>query len=235
MTAAVDSSVVAGMPLFADLGANELNEILKGARSIRYRKESRIFHQGADADAFFILIDGLLRVEQTTAHGEQIVVRYVSAGEPFGIARALGLKHYPATAVSVVESLVLSWPSEAWPRFAAKFPRLGTNVLQTVGSRLQDTQARFLEVSTEQVEQRIAHALLRLAKQAGSKVEAGIEINYPITQRDIAEMTGTTLYTVSRIMSTWEQQGLIRASRGHILIRHPHKLTNLAEGRKKGS
>lgn len=55
-------------------------------------------------------------------------------------------------------------------------------------------------MSSEQVEQRVAHALLRLAKQAGVKVEHGIEIDFPISRQDVAEMTGTTLHTVSRIL-----------------------------------
>jgi CRP-like cAMP-binding protein len=102
--------------------------------------------------------------------------------------------------------------------------------LQTVGSRLQDTQTRVLEMSNEQVEQRVAHALLRLAKQAGRKVDAGVEIDFPISRQDVAEMTGTTLHTVSRILSAWEQQGLVEGGRQRIVLRDAHRLHGLAEG-----
>jgi CRP-like cAMP-binding protein len=111
-----------------------------------------------------------------------------------------------------------------------KFPSLAVSALQTVGSRLQDTQARVIEISNEQVEQRVAHALLRLAKQAGRKVDAGVEIDFPISRQDVAEMTGTTLHTVSRILSAWEQQGLVEGGRQRIVLRDPHKLHILAEG-----
>jgi CRP/FNR family transcriptional regulator, nitrogen oxide reductase regulator len=86
-------------------------------------------------------------------------------------------------------------------------------------------------MSTEQVEQRIAHALLRLAKQASRKVEGGIEINFPISRQDVAEMTGTTLYTVSRTLSGWEQNGLVESGRQRIVICDPHNLFLLAECR----
>ena len=138
--------------------------------------------------------------------------------------------HYPATAVAAVDSIALAWPSSAWQRLIAKFPTLAASALQTVGSRLQDTQARVLEMSNEQVEQRVAHALLRLAKQAGRKVEAGVEIDFPISRQDVAEMTGTTLHTVSRILSAWEQQGLVEGGRQRIVLRDPHRLFGLAEG-----
>ena len=97
------------------------------------------------------------------------VVRYVSAGELFGVAQAMNLTHYPATAVAAVDSIALAWPSSSWHRLIAKYPSLASSALQTVGSRLQDTQARVMEISNEQVEQRVAHALLRLAKQAGRR------------------------------------------------------------------
>jgi CRP-like cAMP-binding protein len=110
-----------------------------------------------------------------------------------------------------------------------KFPALAVNTLQTVGSRLQESHTRVVEMSTQQVEQRIAHALLRLAKQSGRKVEHGVEIDFPISRQDIAQMTGTTLHTVSRTLSGWEQRGLIASGRQRIVLREPHKLMVLAE------
>src|SRR5437868_5593400 len=112
----------------------------------------------------------------------------------------------------------------------AKIPALATNTLQAVGSRLQESFTRVVEMSTEQVEQRVAHALVRLAKKSGRKVERGVEIDFPISRQDVAQMTGTTLHTVSRILSGWEQQGLVEGGRQRIVLRNPHKLFGLAEG-----
>ena len=225
----VDPSLVADLPLFAGFSAEELGEILREARSVRYPKHSAVFEQGQQAHSFFVLLHGHVRASKTTPAGEQIVVRYVAPGETFGVAMAIGLQHYPATATAVDDSVVLAWPSGAWPRLVAKFPALATNTLQTVGSRLQETHARVVEMSTQQVEQRIAHALLRLAKQSGRKVEHGVEIDFPISRQDIAQMTGTTLHTVSRTLSGWESRGLIESGRQRIVLREPHKLFVLAE------
>jgi CRP-like cAMP-binding protein len=232
---AIDRSVVADTPLFAGLEPGNLDEILCEARSVRYPKGAAVFEQGADADSFFVLLHGHLRVEKTTPQGHQIVVRYVSPGEIFGVAQALAMQHYPATAVAAVDSIALCWPSSAWPRLTAKFPTLAAAALQTVGRRLQDTQTRVLEMSGEQVEQRIAHVLLRLAKQAGRKTAAGVEIDFPISRQDVAEMTGTTLHTVSRILSAWEQRGLVEGGRQRIVLRNPHALFGLAEGQPQAA
>lgn len=227
--ATVDGSLVAHLPLFAGLASEDLAEVLREARSSRYAKNSAVFEQGADATSFFLLLHGHVRASKTTPTGEQIVVRYVGPGEIFGVAPAIGLSRYPATATAVDDSVVLAWPSAAWPRLVAKFPQLAANTLQTVGNRLQETHTRVIEMSTQQVEQRVAHALLRLAKQSGRKLEHGIEIDFPISRQDIAQMTGTTLHTVSRILSGWEQAGLIESGRQRIVLREPHKIFVLAE------
>jgi CRP-like cAMP-binding protein len=128
----------------------------------------------------------------------------------------------------VDESVALAWPSTAWPRLVERYPALAANTLQAVGARLQESHGRVIEMSTEQVERRVAHALLRLAQQAGRNVEAGIEIDFPISRQDIAEMTGTTLHTVSRILSAWESDGLVEGGRQRIVLRDPHRLFQLA-------
>jgi len=225
----LDKSLVADLQIFAGMEPDDLNDILREAQSIRYPKGASVFEQDEEAHSFFILLHGHLRVMKVTPDGQQVVVRYVAPGEIFGIAMAMGRATYPATALAVVESLALIWPSAAWPRLVAKHPSLAVNTIQTVGSRLQDAHTRVIEMSTEQVERRVAHALLRLAQQAGRRGEAGIQIDFPISRQDVAEMTGTTLHTVSRLLSAWEDQGLVESGRQRISIRNPHKLFMLAE------
>lgn len=77
--ASVDRSLVAALPMFAGLTPVEQEELLREARSVRYPKDTAVFDQGADADRFFVLLHGHLRVEKTSPQGQQTVVRYVSA------------------------------------------------------------------------------------------------------------------------------------------------------------
>lgn len=225
----IDRSLVEQLPLMAGLSAAELDELLGEARPQRFAKHAHLFEQGAGADRFFLLLHGHIRAAKTTPDGQQIVMRYISPGELFGVAIAMGLNAYPATATAAVESVVLVWPSAAWPRLSAKYPSLAAAALQTVGQRLQSAQTRIVETATEEVEKRVAHALLRLAQQSGRKTAEGIEIDFPISRQDIAEMTATTLHTVSRILSAWEERGLVSGGRQRIVIRDPHRLVGVAE------
>ena len=82
-------------------------------------------------------------------------------------------------------------------------------------------------------EKRVAHALLRLVNQTGRKTELGSEIDFPISRQDIAEMTGTTLHTVSRLLSAWEDKGIIVSGRQKVTVSDSHRLMLLAENRDR--
>ncbi len=125
------------------------------------------------------------------------------------------------------------WPNSAWPQFQARFPSVASSTYETIGSRLQDTQARLEEISTQTVEHRVAAAILRLVRDSGRKTAEGVEIDFPLTRQDIAEMTGTTLFTVSRVLSAWEARALVRTGRQKVVVTDVDGVARLAEGGAK--
>lgn len=234
MAPPVHRSLVASVPLFSNMSADEQDLILARASSHHYSTGTAVFEQGEPASSFYVLLSGRLRVTQLDPTGQQTVVRMVNPGDLFGIARALRRKDYPGTATAVVDSVALQWPMDAWDELTERHPRLAVNAMQTIGQRLQEAHARVRELSTEEVERRVAHAVLRLANQSGKKEAEGIRIDFPISKQDIAEMTGTTLHTVSRILSAWERSGLVQGGRQKLLIREPHRLFLIGEGHQSG-
>lgn len=230
MTSLLSRSLIKNLDLFRSLPDANLDAILQTAQVCRLAAGDAAFRQGEIADRFFVLLSGHLKVVQLTPDGEQVVVRYVSPGEVFGIARAMRRPDYPASTIAVQESLALSWPSTEWDQFTASNMHFASNAMQTVGQRLQDAHTRIQELSTEEVEQRVARAILRLIDQSGQQTPEGIVIDFPITRQDIAEMTGTTLHTVSRLMSAWKDRGLVTSGRKRIVVCAVDDLIRLAEG-----
>lgn len=227
--AQLDRTLLSGLSLFADLDGDAMDEVLRTAHSVLYPTDRPIFEQEQPATHFYLLLDGHIRVVRFTPAGDQVIARYINPGELFGIAVAMGRATFPASAVAAVDCVVLIWPNSAWSELASRFPSFAGGAYRTIGRRLEETQARVEEMATRQVEQRVANALLRLAGQAGRKTPAGIEIDFPITRQDIAEMTGTTLHTVSRLLSAWEQQGMILSGRRKVTIANAHALLLIAD------
>lgn len=181
-----------------------------------------------EAGRFYLLLDGHIRVLRTTPDGDQVIVLHIASGQLFGIAVALGHSHYPATAMATDPCFSLSWASRHWHDFVARYDGFATETYKAVGQRIDQMNDQMVEMATQHVEQRVAHAVLRLINQAGKKVETGIEIDFPITRQDIADMTGTTLHTVSRLLSAWERDGLVASSRRQLTVTEPHGLMLLS-------
>jgi CRP-like cAMP-binding protein len=111
----------------------------------------------------------------------------------------------------------------------SRHSRIAMNAVTLMGERYQDLQVRLRELATEKVERRIAHTLLRLSQQAGRRTARGIEIAFPLSRQDLAEMTGTTLHTVSRTLSGWEARGLVDSGRRRVIVVKPEALAEVGE------
>lgn len=226
---AIDTSVVRNLPLFRKLEPAELTRLMARATARRVPMGEVVFEQGATAHAFFLLLHGRLKVSQVTQEGQQVMVRMVHPGDLFGFARALNRPDYPGTARAAVDSVIVSWPMADWDAVVENNPRLAINAMQTIGERLDEAHTRLREMSTQEVERRVAHAVLRLAEKAGRPEGGGLRIDFPITRQDIAEMTGTTLHTVSRILSAWEGQGLVEGGRQKLMVNDTVALARIAD------
>jgi CRP-like cAMP-binding protein len=226
----LDRSVIRGFDLFRAMSDENLDAVLSTVQVRQLAVGEAAFEQGQPAREFFMLLNGHLKVMQITPDGQQVVVRHVHPGDVFGIAKAIRRRDYPATAEAVTESLVLSWLASQWDDFVALNPTLASNALEAVGERLQEAHTRIRELSTQEVERRVAHCLLRLIRKAGRPTPDGLLVDFPVTRQDIAEMTGTTLHTVSRLMSAWETLGLVKSARRKIIVVDRPALAALAEG-----
>lgn len=225
----LNSSLLQEVDLFHDLQADQLEIVFQAAHRLRIADEAYLFHQGDLAERLHVVLKGSLKLTQVTPDGQQVLLHYVHAGQAFAILAVLGGTDYPVSAQAVEDSLVLTWDREVINDLMMRFPQIALRALEVMTRQARGFQDRIRELSTERVERRLARALLRLAQQAGSKVQDGVRINLSISRQELAEMTGSTLFTVSRILSQWESQGLIETRRGKILIRLPHELVTIAE------
>jgi CRP-like cAMP-binding protein len=92
---------------------------------------------------------------------------------------------------------------------------------------LEDMHERFREISTERVAARLSSQILRMIHKVGRQVDGGIEIS--ISREELAQLTGTTLFTVSRLLSDWDRQGIVVARREAVSVRNLRALADLSE------
>lgn len=220
---------VAQSPIFHGLRPGDLDTVLQSAFHHWVERDAFFFHQGEPARTFYVLVKGEAKLTQVTPDGHQVLVRFAGPGEAFGVIAAVSDAVYTISVQVVENCLALAWDRETLARLMARYPRVASNALEAVARQYRYLLDRYQELMTERVEQRVARALLRLARQVGQKADKGVLIGLPLSREDLAEMTGTTLYTVSRILSRWEDQDLVETGRERVLIRQPHGLVAIAE------
>lgn len=215
--------------LFQGMSDENLLEVVRAGRLRRVKDEAYFFHQGDPATTLYVLVEGRVKFTQLTAEGHQVIVRVSGPGEMFGAVAALGDAVHPAAGQANGDSAALGWRSEVISGLMEQFPGMALNVVRFLAGRVKEFQDRYRELATERVERRVAHALLRLAAQIGRSVDGGTLIDLTLSRQDIAEMTGTTIFTVSRILSGWESKGVIESGRERVLIKQPATLEAIAD------
>jgi CRP-like cAMP-binding protein len=215
--------------LFRGMDDVSLLEVVRAGRLRRVKDGGFFFHEGDPARTLYVLVEGRVKFTQVTSQGDQVIVRVSGPGEVFGAVAVLGDAVHPASGETIEDSAALGWSSDVISSLLERSPTMALNTIRFLAGRVKEFQDRFRELATERVERRLAHALLRLARQIGKQIPGGILIDLSLSRQDIAELTGTTLYSVSRILSAWESRGIIESGRERVLVSDLPALEAIAE------
>ncbi|MBP8645667.1 MAG: Crp/Fnr family transcriptional regulator [Syntrophobacteraceae bacterium] len=215
--------------VFAGIEKGELSRIFGLGRRNVYPSGATLFREGDPAVTCYLVLTGRLKLTKLHEEGKEILVRYVPAGQLAAVVALFAGKNYPVTAQVIERAEIIGWDHETMMDILLSHPRLAVNMLHAVIERMEELQSRHLELHAERAEQRIARAILRIMNQSGRKTDKGILIDFRLSRRDLADYTGTTLYTVSRTLSSWEKQGWITSGRERIVVIDPHALVLFAE------
>ena len=225
----IDYDAAGQTTLFHGLERDEIEMVCQEGAVRKILKGEFFFIQGDPAEYLFLLIQGRVKLTQSDPDGQQVLMRAIG---PYSFFAAVALSQhgiYPVTAEAMEDCAAIAWSKTSLARFTSQYPVLSANAIQLFADSVKEFQERFRQMATERVERRLARTLLRLAGQTGKKTPEGVLIDLPLTRQDLAEMTGTTIFTVSRLLTAWENQGLIIADREHIVLRAPHSLVEIAD------
>lgn len=189
-----------------------------------------VFHQQDPAAACYFMLEGKVRLAQLTPGGKQVIVQMISPGRYFGLFVALSDQFYPLSAEFVEEGSVYCWEAGVMRDLMIQFPGAALNSLSVLANRFVRQQHRLQQLATERVEQRVAHALLDLSQSLGEHNEAQDFIDIRLSHQDLAELSGTNIYSISRIFRKWERAGVIETGRQRIHLFRPDYLRLLTSG-----
>jgi CRP-like cAMP-binding protein len=214
--------------MFQGIPPEGRSEVAGRARNVVARRNGVLMRQGEPAHLFGYLHSGRFKLLQAGAASE-VIVRLAVSGQVLG---GLGLSPgevYGATAVALETSHVLTWERHDLEKLFSRYPVLPLNALRIQARRLCERDERYRELSTEKVPQRLARTLLRLVQPAGRRFEDGVFADVPLSRAELAELTGTTLFTVSRVLSEWAGHGILKSRRERVVIEDARVLAAIAQ------
>lgn len=216
------------IPLFAALTTDQIASFADRFRVETFAADTFIFLEDDPADRLWVVQDGQVKIIKYSADGLENILEVILPGEMFGGAGILFPVH-PATAVAMTETTTLSLDREDYLQLARQFPDIPLRIIAILGERLRAAM-KMRALSTDRVDIRVAHILLKLCDKvgeplpvgervpSGEKTAQGVKINLPLSRQDLADMTGTTIETAIRIMSKFRKEGLVLTEPGGYIV-----------------
>jgi CRP-like cAMP-binding protein len=209
-------------PLFAGLSQHQCEKVAWHARPKTFARDELLFMQGQPVRNLALIRSGSVKITQLSPSGNEVILWMYGRGNVAGVLPESKSCNHTCSARAMEQSTALVWEYAALQGLMLEYPQIRMNISLILASRLHELEERFREVATEKVAKRLALALLRLLKHIGKTVQGGVEVS--LSREELAQMTGTTLFTISRILSRWGELGLVLPRRESVLVRDPYRL-----------
>lgn len=214
--------------LFTGLTPGECREIVSCGRARTFARNQLLYAQGQSTNSLILLQSGSVKHTQLSASGDEVLLWMSGSGEVLNLQTEVISGGHSCSARAMQQCQALVWDYTRVQALLLKYPQIAKNISQILASRLTELEERFREIATEKVATRLALVLLRLLKQVGRVSSDGTQIF--LSREELAQMTGTTLFTISRILSRWAEQGFVVPRREAILISNPKELESVGSG-----
>jgi CRP/FNR family transcriptional regulator len=219
-----------GAPLFAELTDAQFSFLTSRLVERQFDAGELIFQEGDACAGMFIIHAGQVRIFKNSASGREQVLSIEGTGASIAELPVFDGGNYPASAQTLSPSSLLFLSKQDFHALCMQHPEVSLKVLAKVGARLRQLVGIIEELSFTTVRHRLAALLLRMARSEGRKTHAGTEIVLASTNQDIAAQIGTVRELVSRNLSRFQSEGLIRVDGRTVLIPHLGRLEQEPEG-----
>ena len=211
--------------LFADLEEGELERFSHVAVPRTFPAGTRVFHEGDNSDACYIVREGSFRVTREHSDGRAITLATLGPGEIFGELAMLDGDKRSASAESITDGTLLALPANDVRNLLARNPEIALKLVGGLVRRLRQANMRLSRQSFQTVPSRVAGILAQLSRD-GQDDDETAEVTIRMNQTDLAQLAGTSRESVSRFLAELERAGVVRSGRGRVTVLEPQKLRN---------
>ena len=212
----MDIDFLKSVNIFSDLSESELNSIQEICKTRKYPKNSMIILEEEMGDVVFIVMSGTVKITRVNDEGKEVILAMLGSGEVFGEMAILDGESRSANALSQENCEVVTINREDFLNLLKTNNKVSLNLMTEFAIRLRKSDQQIEALSLDDAEHRIGVSILNLAEELGVIRQGVVTVDNLPYQQDIANMAGTSRETVSRVMKTFEDRGLITKT-GHKL------------------
>ena len=194
-----------------------------------YEKGETIFSEGDSSSRIHFVYLGRVKIVKSVGDRD-VILEILGAGEPIGAVAAYERRPYPATAITLEPSSIVSIPESDFFRLLESNPEIVRRLLAGLTMRLMGLNKRLADM-TGSIEQRAARVFLTLAERLGQPRGSGVQIPLALSRQEIADMLGTTIESAIRLMSRWQKDSTLLTERDCFVIPDRKMLLEIAEHR----
>ena len=214
--------IIKSTSLFEGLSGEEVETISKLIFEKKYGKGETIFFEGDEADGFYIVSSGQIKVFKMNPMGKEHILHIFGPGEPVGEVPVFSKQPFPANAEALVKSSTLFFPRKDFVALIENNPSIALNMLAVLSRRLRQFATQIENLSLKEVPARLAGYLLYIAEE--QKNEGVVQL--PVSKGQLASLLGTIPETLSRIFARMSDEGLIQVEGRSITILDRQGLIN---------
>jgi CRP-like cAMP-binding protein len=204
---------IAQVPLFAGLEMSEVEILSASAVEKRYAAGDTLFHEGEPCEGIFLVTQGRVKIFKTSPSGREITLAVESAPSSVAEVPLFDGGVYPAS-VAAIDSVGTAFiHTRDFQRVCREHPDVSLKMLTAVGKRLRQLVQIIELVTFGSVRQRLAGVLLEFWEEAKADAFA-----LKSTHQELASRLGTVREVVSRNMSRFQNEGLIKIAGRNIAI-----------------
>ncbi|MGI6704963.1 MAG: Crp/Fnr family transcriptional regulator [Clostridia bacterium] len=194
------------VPIFNHLEHDQMEEIMKAAKSVSYKKGEFIYRAGDHSDSLFIVSKGRIKIYRLSESGKEQLLRILNPGDFTGELALFRESIHESYGEAMEDTEVCIITRSDLQEFLLRFPSISLKILSEFAQRLEDSETQATRFATERVETRIA---LYFAECVDGK-DPSMEFVLPMSKKDLASYLGTTPETISRKLAEFEEEGYIK-------------------------
>ncbi len=207
--------------LFSELTTSELQRIQGNIVIKNFKKDEIILHEENTNEFMYIILDGEAKVVQTTDGGKEIIMTLHQRGDSFGELSLIDGKTAPAAVCATKDSVTAIISKDDFYAIVLSQNKILKNLLRILCSRLRECMGKVQLLNFNNAAQRIKMLFLMLSDSYGEKGREGTLLKIKLIHQDIADMTGLTRETVTRILDRWQKNGEIQVRKNKYILLTP--------------